>query len=238
MSRRAAPPRAGIGPATSMLVPMDVERIVAAVKEGDVDTVSTMITHRPELATHRTEDGVSILMLALYHGHESVADALCGTIGQLDVFEAAARGDVAGVTAWLDEGETSVDASSPDGFTLLSLAAFFGCADVVALLLERGADVNAASSHAMGVGPLHAAIARGDVAITRRLLEAGADAQTPQAGGVTPLHGAASRGSRELVELLLDAGASRDARMEDDSTPADVARQRGHDELAEWLAQA
>ncbi len=214
---------------------MDVERIVNAVKSGDVETVTSMVTQRPELATHRTDDGVSIFMLSMYHGHSAVADALCEAIAQLDVFESAARGDVDGVRAWLDEGETSVDAVSPDGFTLLALAAFFGAAEVVDLLIERGADARAASTHAMGVGPLHASIARGDFAITRKLLAAGADPTTPQAAGVTPVHGAASRGDRELVELLIEHGATLDVTMDDGSSPGDIARARGHEDLAAWI---
>ncbi|KAJ1472067.1 ankyrin repeat-containing domain protein, partial [Baffinella frigidus] len=98
--------------------------------------------------------------------------------------------------------------------TLLHLAAWFGFADVVKVLLEAGADL--AARDVCGRTPLHTA-ARGsyEEMVARLLLDAGAEVGAsvqPAAGhgpqnGWTPLHCAAFNLHHSLVTLLLDRGA-------------------------------
>ena len=59
-------------------------------------------------------------------------------VGALDVFEAAALGEVDRLREILDGEPTSATAYSGDGFTALHFAAFFGGPEAAELLLERG----------------------------------------------------------------------------------------------------
>jgi uncharacterized protein len=174
------------------------------------------------------------VLWALYHGHRDLARKLADRIGQLDLAEAAALDDVERVVESLDGGEP-VDGRTPDGYTPLQLAAFFGGPRAAALLLERGADPGAVADNAMRIQPLHAAVAGRHHEIAARLIAAGADVNARQQGGYTPLLAAAGNGDAELVHTLLEAGA--DPRLADDAgiRPAELADKHGHAALAAEL---
>ena len=88
----------------------------------------------PALAGARDAEGVSALMRARYRSDRGATQALIEAGPDLDLFEAAAFGDLDRLTALLTGG-ADVDAVSADGFTPLHLAAFFGKPEAVTLLL-------------------------------------------------------------------------------------------------------
>lgn len=163
----------------------------------------------------------SDILDALYRGDsERVAAALAGD-PNLTIFEAAALGRAERVRDLLMLEGGFVDLWSPDGFTAVHLAAFFGHEDVVALLLERGAEPDAEARNALRVRPLHSAAAGNHTEIARLLLDHGADPNARQEGGFTPLHAAAQNGNEELYALLVERGADEDAATDDCRTAAD-----------------
>jgi ankyrin repeat protein len=164
----------------------------------------------------------SEILDALYRGDRDAVDA--GLAGQphLTIFEAAALGDLARVHELLLLEGGFVDLFSPDGFTELHLAAFFGHEEIAAELLRRGADVHAVARNPLRVQPIHSAAAGGHTGIVRLLLENGANPDARQEGGFTPLHAAAQSGSDELYDLLVSAGADPEAATDDGRTAADL----------------
>jgi len=186
-----------------------------AVKAGDLAQVTRHVDDEPSLLDARPAGAPSAALLAVYHGHPEVAEALVERGATVSVFLAAALGLSDVLSALLDEGPAAVDAVNEDGFQPLGLACFFARREAAELLLARGAAVNSASRNAADVMPLHSAVASRSVHLVRTLLEQGADANARQAGGFTPLHGAAQNGDASAVELLLAAGA--DARALDGS---------------------
>jgi ankyrin repeat protein len=170
---------------------------------------------------------LSRLMQALYEGRTEEAQALAAARADLDVFEAAAIGDVERLRELLDEDAALVNAWSVDGFTPLHFAAFFGHPEAARLLVERGADLDARSTNeqfALDAAPLHSASAAGQLEVCRVLLDGGADVNAVQHGGYTALLDAAANGSDALVEFLLDRGADRTARLDDGRTFDDLRR--------------
>lgn len=163
----------------------------------------------------------SDLLDALYRGDRATVDAQLAEHTDLTLYEAAAVGDGARVHELLLLEPGFVDQWSPDGFTALHLAAFFGNEDVAAELLRRGADVNAVARNALGVQPLHSAAAGGHTAVARLLLEHGADPNARQEGGFVPIHAAAQSGNDELYAILVAAGADQEAATDDGRTAAD-----------------
>jgi ankyrin repeat protein len=145
---------------------------------------------------------VSPLLQAVYEGRLDDARRLRDEAGELDGFEAAALGDTERLAAVAEPGAWSVD-----GFTQLHLAAFFGHADAVLLLLQRGAEVRAVARNDLAVEPLNSAAAGGHVEAARLLLDAGADANAEMSQGFRPLDAAIQNGSSELQELLASYGA-------------------------------
>ena len=149
----------------------------------------------------------SDLLLALYAGDSERAAELRAATPELDVFEAAALGDLDQLRGRLDQ----VDDGSDDGFTPLHYAAFFGHPDAVGVLIEAGADIEAPSRNtefAVDARPLHSAAAARQHEACRVLLEAGADPNATQHGGYTPLREAEENEDAELVVLLKQYGAT------------------------------
>jgi ankyrin repeat protein len=181
------------------------EALFAAIRSGDVDALSALLAGDPALASAR-EDGVSALLVSLYHRQDGAREALLAAGAEVGPLEAAALGDLA---------RLDPDARGADGFTALHLAAFFGGADAVRALLAAGADADADAENPLRVRPLHSAVASRDRESVRALLEAGADPNVVQQGGFTPLHGAAHAGDAEMVRMLLEHGADRAATTDD-----------------------
>jgi uncharacterized protein len=163
----------------------------------------------------------SELLEALYRSDHDTVEATLAEQPELTIFEAAAVGDTERVRELLSLQPDALADWSPDGFTALHLAAFFGRETVAATLLERGADVSAVARNPLRVQPLHSAAAGGHTAVARLLLEHGADPNARQEGGFVPLHAAAQARNDELYELLLASGADQDAATDDGRTAAD-----------------
>jgi ankyrin repeat protein len=178
------------------------------------------------------------VLLAAYHRHFELAQEL-GARKELDICEATAIGQIARVAELLEQTPALAQEFSPDGFPVLSYAAFFGQPDALGLLLQAGADPNEQARNSMLIRPLHAATAQSDqqvaLTITERLLAAGADASVKQQGGWTPLHAAAANGNLELIQLLLRHGAEPCAKNDDGKTAFDLVTEKQHTEAAAML---
>ena len=186
--------------------------IFESIKAGDVEAVRAAVRDDPTAAGARDDTGLSAVRAALYAHKQEVADVLLEAGPELDVFDAAAGGDVDRLTELLDGDADLIGAWSEDGFTPLHLAAFFGRGGAVRLLLDRGAVVGAVARNDMKVQPLHSAVAADSMEIVAALLVAGADPNARQEGGFTPLMAAEEREEEGgMVRLLMDHGAEEAA---------------------------
>jgi ankyrin repeat protein len=179
-----------------------------AICEGDHAAVEAIVEQRPDLARGRTDESLPWTLAAVYRGHPGVADLLLRHGAELDPFSAAALGRTDQLKVLLDRGEAGLQELSPDGWTPLHLAAFFGHRETAAMLIDRGADTVACSKNEIANTPLHAAIAGGRAAVAELLVERGADVNAV-ANGLTPLGIAAGREDQEMMTYLIAHGAER-----------------------------
>jgi ankyrin repeat protein len=208
------------------------EELIAAVNTDDATRVADLVAEDPSLASTRDLGGVSALMLSRYRFNRATTEALLVADPELDVFEATALGYIDRLREGLTADPASATAYSPDGFTALHYAGFFGKVEAARELIAAGASVDVYTKNPFANQPLHAAAAGRHLEVCRLLLGAGADVNATQHGGYTPLHEAAQSGDVELAELFLSAGADPSAVSEAGETPAETAEAAGHRDLA------
>jgi ankyrin repeat protein len=213
------------------------QEFIDAATQGDVAKVKEMLHADPSLAQSRDHNGVSVILKATYHGKRDVVAELLASGVQLDVFEAAATGQADQLRTLIAKNPSLANSYSPDGFTPLGLAAFFGQAETLNALVHAGAQVNAASRESMQMSPLGSALAAERNDLAQFLIDHGADVNAKAANDLTPLHTAAARGNLESAQLLLDHGADINARTKDGKTPLAYAQERNHPQMVEFLNQ-
>ncbi len=208
-----------------------------ALRAGDVDAVRRAIEADPGRALCRDASGTSLLMTALYHKQFGLVESMLERIGSIDAWEAAALGRLHDLTAAAGRSHSVLTNRSPDGFTVLHLAAYFGHVDLTQWLIRHGAPIDAIAANPTLVRPLHSAVASGSARVALLLLDAGAEPNSSQRGGFTALHAAAHRGDADLVDLLLVRGADPQLACDDGRKPADFAREAGHQAIAARLTR-
>ena len=202
-----------------------------ALAEGKTDWFEARLAEDPSLASSRNEQGVPLLLVALYHRQTELAEQVAEYLPALDLLEAAALGRLPRIDVLLAEGAHPAMRSA-DGFTPLHYSVFFGRSEAADRLLAAGAEVDVPADNPSRVTPLHSAVASQCVDGVRSLLAAGATVDSRQSGGFTPLMSAAGAGHEALVDLLLGAGAQPSLPSDDGRTAADLAEERGHPDLA------
>jgi uncharacterized protein len=208
--------------------------IFSAITANDKERVAQLIAAEPRTPHARNAGGISALMQARYENRAEIVELLRPAAGELDIFEAAALGDVARLNKLLTNDREVVKARSADGFTPLHLACFFGQLNAAEILIQHGADTNAVSPSRIAV--IHSAAASRDAALLKLVLRGGANPDLQQQRGYTALHEAAMHNSVERAQALLDAGADPAIKSEDGQTAADMAEQNGGREVTELLA--
>jgi ankyrin repeat protein len=215
-----------------------LEDLFDAIEAGDDARVKTLLEADPTLASSRDTSGVSALMRALYRFDKPLIDTVKRRVDELDIFEAAAFGDVDRLTELLGAEPSLVTSYSGDGFTALHFAAFFGRYEAAALLIERGAEVDAFGRGWMTGTAMHSAVSRLQSDVVRILLEAGANPNVRQSAGWTPLHAAAMNGDLTSVELLLASGAEPTATNDEGRSVIDLATESGDEATADRIRSA
>jgi ankyrin repeat protein len=211
--------------------------VFKAIEDGDTRTLKRLLKKDRSLAEAQNAPGISAVLYARYRSAAKALDALLEAKPSLSIFEAAAVGDVKRIKELLATNRSLVESYTPDGFTALHLASFFGQPDAAKVLLEHDAPVNAVSRNQMTVTPLHSAVAANDEKISRLLVENNADLNGRQEQGYTPLHEAAQNGNAAIACMLLENGADAKAKLDDGRDPAKLAREHGHARLADLIAE-
>ncbi len=111
-----------------------------AVKSGDLVRIGQLLDVDATLLGE-SENGVSAVLLALYHGKPEAAGLLIERGAPLSFHEACAAGVNDRAMKMLAGDPSLRDQFSKDGYPPLGLAIFFGNRDLARVLIDRGADV-------------------------------------------------------------------------------------------------
>ncbi|MFK7773367.1 MAG: ankyrin repeat domain-containing protein [Saprospiraceae bacterium] len=214
---------------------MTKDTFIQAILEGDVEAVQAGLSENPFLSNTKTEQGLSVLLLAMYYRKNDIVNVLLEYKKEFDFFEAAAAGKLDFVKKHLEEQPKILNQYAVDGFTALGLSCFFNQKEMAKFLLQNGADPNIASNNDFKVAPLHSAAAISQVGIVNVLLENGANVNAKQSNGVTALHSAAHNGATGIVKLLLKNGADKNTKTKDEKSVLDFAKEGNFTEIINLL---
>ena len=214
------------------------DQLFEAIEAGDVGRVDSMLDDDPAAASSRDATGVSALMRALYRFDKGLVEAVKRRVDILDVFEAAAFGDVDRLTEILS-GEASLVncllGRRVHGLALRRLLRQAGRRGAAHRAWRRGRRLRPR----MDDGDRDALRgSRRHADVVRVLLDAGANPNVRQSAGWTPLHAAAMNGDLTSVELLLDSGADPAATNEEGRSVVDLANESGDDATADRIRSA
>jgi ankyrin repeat protein len=208
---------------------------IDAIKAGEFERVKAMVSEDPTLIEARSRSGESAILTAVYHRQKAIVNLLVARGATLTLFEACAAGELERVERLIEADPLSVATFSTDGWTPLHLAAFFGHAKIVELLLAAGADVIAHSRNPMANTPLHAALAGNHKLVAGLLIGRGSDLNAADGNGWHPLHIAAANNNIDTMKVLIAQGADATLANREGLTPLSIAQEKNHREAAAFL---
>lgn len=146
--------------------------LIVALREDSLKVASFLLTQRSVQVELRNPQGESPLMIAAIKGHLGPARQLIqrgaevNKTGWTPLHYAASRTepDSVEMARLLLEHHAYIDAESPNRSTPLMLAAMYGHADLVRLLLEEGADASLRNEQGMTAVDFARRADRGDLA--------------------------------------------------------------------------
>ena len=154
-------------------------------------------------------------------------------VSEAGLLQAAAEGDVALCTLYLDAG-VPIDCVDDYGCTPLFLSCHNGHLSIATLLLDRGS--NAIDKHCDGCTPLFVSCRDGHLELATLLLDRGSTAiDCVDDDGWTPLFISCRDGHLSIATLLLDRGSNAIDKDCDGWTPLFVSCRYGHLEIATLL---
>lgn len=164
---------------------VSAEAIVEAAKNGDLQTVKSILEQDPSKLNATDEDHYSALHWACMRAHWDVAE-------------------------YLIEKGADVNPIGGDGGTPLNWAVHHDNVDIVKLMIDKGAKLNIRNK--WGMTELHTAIWRGNIHVVDFLLDHGSDPDIKTNEGWTAMHYAYRSGHDNVIDLLKRRGISMDVR--------------------------
>lgn len=231
----------GLGVALLALAANADERLISAVKKGDVEDVRSLLARQIPVNA-AAADGWTALHAAaqadqleiaglLLAAKANVAAATRYNITPLSL--ACTNGSAKMIELLLNAG-ADANQTSEKGQTALMTASLAGNVAAVKLLLSRGANVNA-KEPVMGQTALMWAASEGNTAAVNMLLEYGANLAGKSVGGFTAFLFAVRNNHIETAKALLARGANVEDTAPDGSTALNIAIVNAYFDLALML---
>lgn len=214
------------------------QRLARAAILGDSASCRELLVRRTYLASAAGDPspGAAVLDGSILGGPNDVGErfeSLCDA-----PLHSAAREDAVEMTQLLLAARADVGSLNVDGATPVHIAAHYGHAVVLGLLLDTGC-ANLDHTDADRWTPLHHASCHGHAVCVQLLLKKGATPDPRDSHALTPLHHAASVGHAEAARCLLQAEPKlMELHDEFMDTPVSGAIRNGHVAVLDELLAA
>src|SRR2546426_10498870 len=187
----------------------DEDDLLTAAQKNDLAKAQAILDRNPALLRMHTPNGTLVLTATFYGAGDVVKLLLARTPEDaLNLYEAATVGNARRLKTILGQSRVRVnEATKEEGFDPLGLAAFFGHAEAVKVLLDHGADVNQKPPSRFANTAVDAAVSGDHADVVRILLAAGANPHVRGGAHYTTLHKAAGHRNLEIVRMLPVPGA-------------------------------
>ncbi|WP_303318540.1 ankyrin repeat domain-containing protein [Flavivirga abyssicola] len=213
-----------------------IETLKTHIKNKASEKAISFIKQNSEVLNLEDENGSSGLMIIAYSGLDKVFEQAIELKKTFSFHEAIVCGKKDLVEDYLVKSNSNlINTYSNDGFTPLSLAAFFNQTEIAKSLIKLGANPNLSAKNPSKVNALHAAIAKENYELCKLLIENGANVDAVQMQNVTALHSAVHRGNLDLIKLLIENNASIDSKMDNGDTALIIAKREGHENIEAYL---
>lgn len=212
-----------------------IDLLKSYIKEKDPEKISALVKEKPAILDASDENGSSGFMLIAYSEFYYLLEQLIEFKQSISFYEAIVLGKSNIVETYLESNPESPNEYSADGFTPLSLAAFFDQTEIAKLLIDNGADPNLSATNPSKVNALHSATAKENYELCKILIENGANVNATQMQNVTALHSAVHRGNMALTQLLVENGADSALKMDNGDSSVDIAEKEGHKNIRDYL---
>lgn len=215
-----------------------IEILKTYLKERNTSKVESLVEERPEILDMRDENGSSVFQLIAYSGMPTIFEKAKTLKSSFTFHEAIMSGKMEIVKNQLEQSkENFANKYSSDGFTPLSLAAFFDQDEIAKLLLTHKANPNLVAKNPSKVNALHSAVAKENYNLCALFLKYKVDVNATQTQSVTALHSAVHRGNLKLTKLLVENGADIHAKMKNGDTPLAIAQREKHNIIEKYFQQ-
>uniref|UniRef100_A0A8C6TUZ4 Ankyrin repeat domain 27 (VPS9 domain) n=1 Tax=Neogobius melanostomus TaxID=47308 RepID=A0A8C6TUZ4_9GOBI len=205
-----------VKPETERVRHREVEKLLRAVADGDVEMVRYLL----EWMDEAEEEGADLTSEA----------PLCHPLCQCPTCAPTQKLPAA------PPGSLGVNSSNVDGFTPLHVAALHGHSALVSLLIRHGANVNARTNQS--ATPLHLASQNSHIQVVRFLLECNAKLNKKDHFGNTPLIQACLKGNLETANTLIESNALVNVANSQGNTALHEAVRGSHQGLVELLLRS
>ncbi|XP_077075562.1 ankyrin repeat and SOCS box protein 2 isoform X6 [Siphateles boraxobius] len=222
--------------------PRELEPIVKAILDDDVETVRLLVKQPDCNLLSPNKDGWIPLHEAAYYGQDQCIKILLraqpGMVNQRTLKSktalmlAVSMEHLACVESLLGNG-ADPEIANVERETPLYKACEKENPAMVAMLLNYGASVN--KNCIQGWTALHESVCRNNVEICEILVKAGAKVNMPNMYGITPIFVAAQSGKVDALRMLLKNGADLNSQATDGATALYEACKNGHEDIVEFL---
>src|SRR5436309_15715393 len=108
------------------MLSIQTDEFLEAIQKGNLSKVNQLLETNPDLAHSKAKDGTSVILLALYHGQRSIAEAISIKTTELDIFEASTLGKLDRAKSLIDRNPPTVSTYSTAGSAAVGRTAFVG----------------------------------------------------------------------------------------------------------------